>query len=113
MLWSGPWRAKRMSEAHLDLTAAQGEMERVQQSYLDTLSQADNRALHYRVAEDKWSLAQVLAHVAEAREFFLREIERLKAEPGTRMGRTMQDEHRLAAVANTETLTAEQLRSRL
>ncbi len=102
-----------MSEAHVNLKAAQDEMERVQQVYLDTLAQADEHSLHHRIADDKWSLAQVLAHVAEAREFFLGEIERLKSAPGVRMGRTMQDERRLAAVANTETLSAGELRSRL
>jgi len=55
--------------------------------------------LHWKPAEDKWSVMEVLVHVDEAIPYWLNEITRLLAAPGTAWGRGLQDEQRLAALA--------------
>lgn len=55
--------------------------------------------LHWKPAEDKWSIMEVLVHVDEAIPYWLKEIELLLATPGITWGRGLQDEQRLAALA--------------
>jgi Mycothiol maleylpyruvate isomerase N-terminal domain len=50
-------------------------------------------------AEPGWSAFQVLAHVAEFTRFFSAHFLAWKADPGATVGRTMENETRLAAVA--------------
>ncbi|WAH36336.1 DinB family protein [Alicyclobacillus dauci] len=65
-------------------------------------------ALHFKPAEDAWSVAQILAHVAEFQNFFSQDVLHVKANPGTNFGRTMANEERLNAVnlTGSETLAA-------
>jgi len=56
-------------------------------------------ALHWKAAEDRWSVLEVLCHVEEAIPYWLEEIDRLIRNPGAEWGRGLQDERRLAAVA--------------
>lgn len=55
--------------------------------------------LHWKPAEDKWSVMEVLCHMDEAMPYWLDEIDRLAIQPGIEWGRGLQDEQRLAAVA--------------
>jgi uncharacterized damage-inducible protein DinB len=102
-----------MSEHHFNLTEARQQMRSAQGVFLDTLAQADERVLHHRAVEGAWSLAEVLAHVAEARQYFTSETDRLLASPGTRIGRTMQDAARLAAVQEHGKMSVADLRNAL
>lgn len=60
---------------------------------------ATSDQLHWKPAEDKWSVMEVLVHVEEAVPYWLDEIARLLEAPGSEWGRGLQDERRLAAVA--------------
>jgi uncharacterized damage-inducible protein DinB len=86
-----------MSEP-LTLLLAREALRRSQQEFLEILASADQRTLYHKDAENVWSLAEVLAHIANAREFFGRETARAAASTGERIGRTIQDAGRLAAV---------------
>ncbi|GEO25346.1 hypothetical protein AAC03nite_11310 [Alicyclobacillus acidoterrestris] len=63
-------------------------------------------ALHFKPSEDAWSVAQILAHVAEFEHFFSQDVLHVKGNPGTNFGRTVTHEARLEAVnlSGTETL---------
>lgn len=60
---------------------------------------AEPASWHWKKDETTWSIAQIIAHVAEFECFFADDVRRLHAEPGTRFGRTMEHEQRLNAVA--------------
>lgn len=97
-----------MSE-HLSLTAMREELRRSQKELLAALNQADSTSLHHLASEGVWSLAQVIAHISEARRFFIAEVLRVASSPGTRMGRTMNHPARLAAVETHAQDSSEQL----
>jgi uncharacterized damage-inducible protein DinB len=97
------------------LTSArmQEKLGSTQAEFLRILNEANEATLYHRTSEDVWSMAQVLAHISEARQFFIRETLRVKAAPGSRMGRTMDDAIRLATVKDHAHDSAEQLRTSL
>jgi uncharacterized damage-inducible protein DinB len=78
-----------------EMREALGETQR---AFLAIVDAADERTLHHVPAEGAWSLAEVLAHMSEARRFFAREALRVRLAPGSRMGRTIQDAGRIEHV---------------
>jgi len=83
---------------HLPIAQMREELRRTQRDFLDILKGADARTLHHRAAEGVWTLAEVLAHISNARQFFGAEAARGVAAPNSRVGRMLQDAGRLAAV---------------
>jgi hypothetical protein len=67
----------------------------------ETCSSVDTIALHWKKDPDTWSVAQILAHVAEFEHFFGDDVRRLHDSPGCPFGRTMEDAKRLNAVMLT------------
>ena len=101
-----------MSEP-LTLTHMREALRRSQQEFLEILGRSDQRTLYHKTSENVWSLAEVLAHIANAREFFGRETARAVASPEARIGRTIQDAGRLAAVRDHGHDSADALRDGL
>ena len=99
--------------AHLNLNDTRQALSKTHQELLSTLSGANDETLHRRAAEGTWSLAEVLAHVSDARRFFIREAVRVISSPGSRMGRTIQDPGRISAVKEHGTDSASALRDAL
>lgn len=81
-----------LDEMKASLAASQAEYERL----LDGVNEA---TLHARPLPNEWTMAENLVHMANARTFFVGETRRVLAEPGTRMGRTVDDVGRLQAIA--------------
>jgi uncharacterized damage-inducible protein DinB len=101
-----------MSEP-VTLVAVREAMQGTQRDLLATLDQADSQNLYHRASDGVWSLAEVLAHVANLRRFFIRQVLRVAASPGSSMGRTIQDAERLAAVRDHGRDSAPALREAL
>lgn len=66
---------------------------------IEEVAALPEEAVRWKPAPDQWSILEVLAHVEEAVEYWLEELGRVIANPGVSWGRTLQDERRLAAVA--------------
>jgi len=64
----------------------------------ETSRTVESEALHFKPDENAWSVAQILAHVAEFEHFFSNDVVHVKINPGTKFGRTMEHEARLQAV---------------
>ena len=75
--------------AERTLTEMLDDLRLTQQVFLDILSRADEHILYRRPADGGWTLAESLAHIAEARQFFNQETRRVLATPGAPMGRTV------------------------
>ncbi|TBL78707.1 DinB family protein [Paenibacillus thalictri] len=58
-----------------------------------------DEVVRYKPAEDKWSVLEVLCHLEEALPYWLEEIQRVVAAPGSEWGRGLTHEGRLQAVA--------------
>ncbi|MBO8163495.1 MAG: DinB family protein [Brevibacillus sp.] len=58
--------------------------------------------IRWKPAEDKWSIMEVLCHVEEATPYWLNEIQQVVKNPGIEWGRGLQHEGRLAAVAQAD-----------
>jgi uncharacterized damage-inducible protein DinB len=71
-----------------------------QRDFLAILSKVDERTLYTRPSENEWSIAEILVHVANAREFFTAETEKVLATPGVTMGRTIVDPERIQYVCD-------------
>lgn len=65
--------------------------------------------LHWKADESTWSVAQILAHVAEFEHFFTQDVLNLRENPGAKFGRTMEHEKRLEAVRLTGAETLDPL----
>jgi uncharacterized damage-inducible protein DinB len=89
------------------------DLGRSQQALLDILNGADQSTLYRRPTKDGWALAEVLVHIAEAREFFTAETRRVLAEPGVKMGRTMDHPGRIQNVKEHGGASMEVIRQRL
>jgi uncharacterized damage-inducible protein DinB len=75
------------------------DLGQTQQAFLDILSRIDERALYHRPpGEESWTLAESLAHITEARQFWSDEIEKVLATPGAKVGRTADHHGRQQAV---------------
>lgn len=101
-----------MSEP-LTLQAVRQAIRETQRELLAALDQATPQTLYHRSGEGVWNLAEVLAHVANLRRFFIGQVLQVAAAPGSSMGRTLQDSARLAAVRDHGRDSAQALRDAL
>jgi uncharacterized damage-inducible protein DinB len=79
----------------------QGLIRRVDELHADlerTVRPLGREQLHWQPSGDGWSIAQVLAHIAEFQPFFVGELLRVKADPSLKWGRGLAHPQRLAAV---------------
>jgi uncharacterized damage-inducible protein DinB len=88
-------------------------LQHTQRAFLDILNQTNDAILYQRPDEDMWTLAEVLVHMAEAREFFANEVLKVLAKPGVTMGRTIEHPGRIQNVAEHGNDAAELIRSKI
>lgn len=91
----------------------QSTVRRLHAELNETAKKVEPQALHFHPDENAWSVAQILAHVAEFENFFTTDVLRLRENPGSRFGRTMEHEERLQAVQLTGQETPEDLLGRV
>lgn len=89
------------------------DLRQTQQSFLNLLKEAEPAMLYHRSAADTWTIAEVLTHIAEAREFYTREIQTVLEVPGSKIGRTTEHPDRLRAIEEHGDEPPDALRSRL
>jgi uncharacterized damage-inducible protein DinB len=84
-----------------------------QQAFLDILSRIDESALYRRPpGEENWTLAESLAHITEARQFWSDEVVKVLATPGAQVGRTLDHPGRQQAVKEHGHASLDALRRR-
>ena len=86
--------------AEPDLTVMLNELAESQHAFLKLLGQANEQRLYQHPDDEGWTAAMALVHIAEARQFFAGEIQKILATPGVTVGRTMDDPHRLQTIAD-------------
>ncbi|MGD9935334.1 MAG: DinB family protein [Dehalococcoidia bacterium] len=69
------------------------------EAYAAFVAGLDAAAFHRRPSEDAWTVAELTGHVSEFLRTFASHAARLAANPGSPVGRTLDDEGRLAALA--------------
>ncbi|HXV43057.1 MAG TPA: DinB family protein [Anaerolineae bacterium] len=75
------------------------DLGQTQQAFLDILSRIDESTLYRRPpGEESWTLAESLAHITEARQFWSDEIAKVLATPGAQVGRPADHPGRQQAV---------------
>lgn len=98
---------------HQSLAEMLKSLQQTQEAFLRILDRASLNDLYRRPAEDAWTLAEVLAHIAEARQFYTAETQKVLETSGARMGRTADYPGRLRAIAEHGHDPPEALRSAL
>lgn len=89
------------------------ELDQTQQAFLSILDEVDEDILYRdRPGEEYWTLAESLAHITEARQFWSGEVGKIQATPGAKVGRTLEDTGRLQAVEAHGHDSVETLRNR-
>ncbi|MBI1877731.1 MAG: DinB family protein [Chloroflexi bacterium] len=75
------------------------ELRQTQQGFLAILDEVNEDILYRRSAGDEsWTLAEVMAHITEARQFWSDDVRKIQATPGIKVGRTAEHPGRLQAV---------------
>ncbi|OFW81307.1 MAG: hypothetical protein A2201_06825, partial [Alicyclobacillus sp. RIFOXYA1_FULL_53_8] len=75
----------------------------------ETARSVEAHNVHWQADESTWSVAQILAHIAEFEHFFTQDVLNLRDHPGAKFGRTMEHEKRLEAVQLTGAETLDEL----
>src|SRR3954469_16728562 len=65
---------------------------------VEVLNKTDESILYVTPSENEWSAMQIVAHVLEAVDFWLMDLEALLVVPGAKWGRNHEHVRRLAAV---------------
>jgi len=89
------------------------DLAQTQQAFIEIIDGVGDSTLYQRSADDDWTLAEVLVHIAEAREFFAAETRKVLAEPGVKMGRTMDHPGRIRNVKEHGGDSKEMIRQKL
>lgn len=87
-------------------------IESVQQSIdqmISTSRALSDDMLTWKPADNVWSVKEILCHVDEAIPYWLDEINRLVEHPGVEWGRGLQDEKRLAALAQADSRSVDEV----
>jgi uncharacterized damage-inducible protein DinB len=74
---------------------------------IETVSGLTEETIRWKPSEDEWSIMQIICHVLEAVPYWLGEIAKIKEQPGELWGRNHLQEARLAAVADTDRWTVD------
>jgi uncharacterized damage-inducible protein DinB len=85
---------------------------RIQQSLheIATITEKlSEETIRWKPSEEEWSILQILSHLVEAVPYWLGEVERVVAEPGTSRGRGLQDPARLKAVTDLDKLSVKDM----
>lgn len=94
----------------------QPSIESIKQSIdkmIETVSRLPEETIRLKPGEDEWSIMQIICHVLEAVPYWLGEIAKIKAQPGELWGRNHLQETRLAAVADTDRWTVDDVLEKL
>ncbi|MBU9723190.1 MULTISPECIES: DinB family protein [Bacillaceae] len=78
----------------------QQEMNNHIDGIVNRVKQLSDDEIHYKPAEDVWSVIEIIGHVEEVITYWTKELIRVIQDPDTSWGRGLQDEARLSAVAN-------------
>jgi uncharacterized protein YoxC len=80
----------------------------IQKSLNEILSSTENlseEVIRWNPSKEEWSILQILSHLVEGVPYWLGEVERVVAEPGSSWGRGLQDPARLEAVSDVGNLS--------
>jgi uncharacterized damage-inducible protein DinB len=96
----------------METKSTQQAIESIHQSInkmIGTVTGLSEDTIRWKPSEDEWSIMQILCHVVEAVPYWLGEIAEIKAHPEKLWGRNHLQEARLAAVADTDRRTVEEV----
>ncbi len=84
---------------HQNLVEMLADLEQCQHTFLELLDQVNDSKLYWRPDEKEWTMAENLVHVAEARQFFMGEVQKALTMEDATVGRTIADPGRVQNVA--------------
>ncbi|WP_203247365.1 DinB family protein [Sporosarcina beigongshangi] len=71
---------------------------------VSSVEELPEKTIRWNPTEEEWSILQIVSHLNEAVPYWLGEVERVIAQPGSKWGRGLLDVDRLAAVASPDEL---------
>src|SRR4051812_6473509 len=77
-------------------------------SIVKSIENVPEKDIRWNPTEEEWSILQIVSHLNEAVPYWLTEVERVIAHPGSKWGRGLTDADRLAAVANPSELKVDE-----
>lgn len=107
---------KLLSRSHLkypDLTAMVASLREDRQEYISLLDKATDQILHSRPYADSWTIAEVIAHISDAIDFFQQESIIALKNPSEKVGRHKTNARRLSRIAEHGGDSSEQLREQI
>jgi len=75
-----------------------GRVQRSINNYIHVIEETDETTLYIKPSKEEWSGMQIVAHILEAANFWLTDLEALLIVPGAKWGRNHEHVRRLAAI---------------
>lgn len=100
----------------MSTTTTMDSIHSINQSICDILESVEGleeKVIRWNPTEEEWSIIQIVSHLNEAIQYWLNEVELVVTKPGSKWGRGLADENRLAAVSNPDKLKIEEELERL
>jgi uncharacterized damage-inducible protein DinB len=95
----------------MTVTAVNKSIQTINDSIGAILKSVENlpeKDIRWNPTEEEWSILQIISHLNEAVPYWLGEVERVIAQPGSKWGRGLLDVDRLAAVAEPDELKVDE-----
>jgi 2-keto-4-pentenoate hydratase/2-oxohepta-3-ene-1,7-dioic acid hydratase in catechol pathway/uncharacterized damage-inducible protein DinB len=103
----------KSAKKYPDVEAMKASLNDDKLQYNNVLSQISEQNLHTRPYADSWTIAEAIAHITDAIDFFQNESIKALANPSEKVGRHKTNERRLEKIAIHGADTAEQLKEQL
>jgi 2-keto-4-pentenoate hydratase/2-oxohepta-3-ene-1,7-dioic acid hydratase in catechol pathway len=103
----------KFAQKYPDIEAMMASLNEDKLLYNNVLSQVSEQNLHNRPYADSWTIAEAIAHITDAIDFFQNESIKALANPTEKVGRHKTNERRLARIAAHGADSAEQLKDQI
>jgi 2-keto-4-pentenoate hydratase/2-oxohepta-3-ene-1,7-dioic acid hydratase in catechol pathway/uncharacterized damage-inducible protein DinB len=103
----------KSAQKYPDIEAMKASLNDDKLQYNNVLSQISEQNLYTRPYADSWTIAEAIAHITDAIDFFQNESIKALANPSEKVGRHKTNERRLEKIAIHGADTAEQLKEQL
>ncbi|PWK17315.1 2-keto-4-pentenoate hydratase/2-oxohepta-3-ene-1,7-dioic acid hydratase in catechol pathway [Arcicella aurantiaca] len=103
----------KSQEQYPNIEEMKASLQADKQAFTDLLSNIGEQNLHTRPYTDSWTVAEAVAHITDAIDFFQHESIKALANPAEKVGRHKTNERRLARIAEHGADSAEQLSAQI
>jgi uncharacterized damage-inducible protein DinB len=103
----------KSQQKYPDIEAMKASLKQDKQEYTNLLSKVSEQSLHTRPYADSWTIAEAIAHITDAIDFFQNESITALNNPSEKVGRHKTNARRLARIEEHREDSTEQLKGQI